>query len=110
MKRENKYSRVVIELSESKRHHEVVGWRFADEKDYQRLRKRTGNEGGQFLITKDPALTTQGAADLSALESGSETNIASSSEKSSRDTSSAGKTWFRCGNNRRRLHLSGTEH
>lgn len=59
---------VVIDLTETKDNHEIVGWRLIDEKGFERMKRQAEKEGGQFLITKDE--NTQGAAALSALQSG----------------------------------------
>lgn len=57
---------VVIDITETKGNHEIVGWRMIDEKGLANMKKQAEREDGQFLITKSE--NTQGAADrLSAL-------------------------------------------
>lgn len=59
-------SLVVIEVSETKEFIEIVGWRYANEKNLAQLERQAQREGGQFLI-----LFPEGdmAAGLSALPS-----------------------------------------
>jgi hypothetical protein len=62
----------IIEINEKKGAHEVVSWFRLKKKEFERQQKRTRDEGGHFLITKE--LSLQGAAGLSALTPG-ESNV-----------------------------------
>ena len=57
----------MVEFSESKDVHEVVGWYYLSDDSLTDKMKRTQREGGQVLITESGK--TQGAAVLSALAS-----------------------------------------
>ena len=72
---------VVIDLTETKDNHEIVGWRLIDEKGFEKMKKQAKKEGGQFLITKSD--NAQGAADrnISALHSGLYINIIDNSSE-----------------------------
>jgi hypothetical protein len=77
-------STTVIELSGDKENFEIVHYYKVDKEELGRLIKRTGQEDGQFLITK--RITPQWAADLSALLPGNENiqNFSDFIEKTSR--------------------------
>ena len=75
-----KNSLLTIEISETKTHHEIVGWRFASEKSVNQIKNRAEREGGQVLVTESNA---QGASGLHALPSNSGDTVTPEAEKSS---------------------------
>lgn len=76
----------VVELSDSKVAHEIVGWHYVDDASLQRKQKRAIREGGQVLITK--GIEPHGAAALSALPNRTpELSIASPAAESNRPSS-----------------------
>ena len=75
-----KNSLLTIEISETKTHHEIVGWRFASEKSVNQIKNRAEREGGQVLVTESNA---QGASGLHALPSNSGDTVTPETEKSS---------------------------
>ena len=70
--------------------HEIVGWRFSNEKSLQNIKKRAGREGGQVLVTESG--DAQGASGLHALTSGLDDNIPPSGEISSPGAENTGNT------------------
>lgn len=60
-----KYAIVTIDSDPRKTHVEIVGWRWSNLTDVERIKKRAISEGGQVLITNT------GAAGLSALQDNS---------------------------------------
>lgn len=62
----NKNSVVVVDATETKYGHEIVGWREVSDRGFEQMKRQAEVEGGQFLITESKA---QGAAGLSALPS-----------------------------------------
>ena len=59
---DGKYAVVNIDTDPAKTHAEIVGWRWSNLVDVERIKKRAISEGGQVLITES------GAAGLSALQ------------------------------------------
>ncbi len=66
----------VIEISEGKDQYEIVNWYEASPKFVEKIRSRAKREGGRFLITE--GLSSQGAADLSALPSNPNSKVTQS--------------------------------
>ncbi len=61
---------VVIDTDPGKKYHEVVGWRYAREKDYEKTLKRAESEGARFLITETAQNGSSRSAGLSDVQSG----------------------------------------
>lgn len=59
------YCLVVLDTDKSKEYIEVVGWRKVNKARFDAMKRKVGEEGGQFLITG--GADTGWAADLSAL-------------------------------------------
>ena len=76
---------VVLDMAETKTHHEIVGWRIVNDKGIESLKRQAKSKGGHILSTRN--FNSRDPSDQTGAF-GSETNIASSSEKSSRDTGS----------------------
>lgn len=74
---DGKFALVNIDTDTNKKNAEIVGWRWSSEKDIDRIKRRSGREGGQVLITQ------KGAADLSALSTGSDDKGTKKSETAS---------------------------
>lgn len=74
---DGKYALAVIDSDPNKTHVEIVGWRWSNEKDVERIKNRAISEGGQVLITNT------GAAGLSALQENSESKDSDNSEETS---------------------------
>lgn len=55
---------VVIEVSETKNYVEIVGWRYANERNLAQLEKQAQREGGQFLILFPEGDTAAGLSTL----------------------------------------------
>lgn len=55
---------VVIEVSETKDYVEIVGWRYANERNLAQLEKQAQREGGQFLILFPEGDTAAGLSTL----------------------------------------------
>ena len=55
---------VVIEVSETKNYVEIVGWRYANERNLAQLEKQAKREGGQFLILFPEGDTAAGLSTL----------------------------------------------
>lgn len=89
----NKNAVVVLDLTETKTHHEIVGWRLIDKNGFERMKRQAHKEGGQFLITESE--NAQGAAALSALQMGSALNINNQIQKVNKKSAGPGQTHYK---------------